>query len=269
MSTETAHLNDASTGCSATAQSHCVSPGYRRTEFGVIPDDWTIEPILNALRLPTGQVDPRHEPYNSMVLIAPDHIESATGRLLAKETAAEQRAISGKYLFKAGNIVYSKIRPYLRKAILAEFDGLCSADKYPLAAAPGISPGFMFAVLLGHDFSTFAEAVSARSGIPKINRNELAEYHVALPPSPEQRAIAAALFDMDALLEALETLITKKRDIKQAAMQQLLTGKIRLPGFSGEWETNRLGDIASFFKGSDLSKTVLSLDGRQRMRPLR
>ena len=66
---------------------------------------------------------------------------------------------------------------------------------------------------------------------------------VALPPLPEQRAIAAALSDVDALLAKLDELIAKKRDLKQAAMQQLLTGQTRLPGFSGEWEVKTLGDI--------------------------
>ena len=69
---------------------------------------------------------------------------------------------------------------------------------------------------------------------------------------------------MDSLLEALEALIAKKRAIKQAAMQQLLTGKTRLPGFSGKWERKQLGDIASFFKGSGFSKDDLLVDGKER-----
>lgn len=238
-----------------------VPPGYKRTDVGVIPEEWSVEQLLNVLHLPTGQVNPCREPYRSMILVAPDHIESATGRLLVKETAAEQRAISGKYLFKAGDIVYSKIRPYLRKVILADFDGLCSADMYPLTTNRAASPGFMLAVLLGHKFSTFAEAVSARSGIPKINRSELAEYRVALPPLPEQRAIAAALSDVDGLMGALDALIEKKRAIKQAAMQQLLTGKTRLPGFSSEWETKRLGDVGVFSKGRGIKRDDVSDGG--------
>ena len=180
-----------------------------------------------------------------MTLVAPDHIEGRTGKLLTKESAAEQRAISGKYLFDAGDIVYSKIRPYLRKAILADFPGLCSADMYPFKPSPGVSAGFIHAALLAHDFSTYAESVSVRSGMPKINRAELAEYSLAVPEcEDEQRAIATVLSDVDALLDALDRLIAKKRDLKQAVMQQLLTGQIRLPGFSGEWEVKRLGEIA-------------------------
>jgi type I restriction enzyme, S subunit len=221
-----------------------LKPGYKQTEVGVIPEEWELRPLLNAVRVANGQVDPRTEPYKSMILVAPDHIESATGRLLDQTTASEQQAISGKYLFAEGDIVYSKIRPYLRKAIVADFSGLCSADMYPLKPAKEVSSGFMLAVLLGHRFSKYAESVSVRSGMPKINRAELADYVVALPPYSEQRAIAEALGDVDALLGALTQLIAKKRDLKQAAMQQLLTGHTRLPGFHGEWETKTLFELA-------------------------
>ena len=223
-----------------------LTPGYKLTEAGVVPETWEVRTLLKAVRIAHGQVDPRMERYRSMVLVAPDHIESETGRLRAKQTAREQRAISGKYVFNRGDVVYSKIRPYLRKAVLVDFDGLCSADMYPLKPTPNVSGGFMLAVLLGHRFTKYAESVSARSGIPKINRAEMAEFVVALPPVAEQRAIAAALSDVDAFLDGLNRLIAKKRELKQAAMQQLLTGKIRLPDFSGEWETKRLGDLLTY-----------------------
>ena len=226
-----------------------VKPGYKQTEVGVIPEEWCVRPLLTTVRIASGQVSPKVEPYRSMVLVAPDHIESSTGRLLAKKTALEQRAISGKYVFESGDIVYSKIRPYLRKAIRANFAGLCSADMYPLKPADDVSSGFMLAIVLGYRFSKYAESVSVRSGMPKINRTELAEFALGLPPLPEQYAIATVLSDVDALLGALERLIAKKRDLKQAAMQQLLTGQTRLPGFSGEWEDTTLGAIGECIIG--------------------
>ncbi len=185
-----------------------------------------------------------------MTLVAPDHIESETGRLIAKRSAADQGAISGKYLFKPGDVVYSKIRPYLRKAFLADFDGLCSADMYPLSPRGETDSRFVLATLLGHAFSAFADSASARSGIPKINRDELAEFGVATPPPVEQRAIAAALSDVDALLTKLDQLIAKKRDLKRAAMQQLLTGRRRLPGFAGPWRTAPIEELADVDPGA-------------------
>lgn len=210
-----------------------------------LPEGWTQRPLFDLVRPATGQVSPRHEPYASMTLVAPDHIESETGRLIAKRSAVDQGAISGKYLFKPGDVVYSKIRPYLRKAFLADFDGLCSADMYPLSPRGETDSGFLLATLLGHAFSVFAESASARSGIPKINRDELAEFSVAAPPPAEQRAIAAALSDVDALLAKLDQLITKKRDLKQAVLQQLLSGRIRLHGFVGAWEERPFAKVLS------------------------
>lgn len=234
-----------------------VKPGYKETEVGVIPEEWDVRPLLSTVRIANGQVSPKAEPYKSMVLVAPDHIESSTGKLLAKETAAEQGAISGKYLFESGDIVYSKIRPYLRKAILADFSGLSSADMYPLKPAVDISAGYILAVILGYRFSKYAESVSVRSGMPKINRIEMADFLLAVPPLPEQRAIAQALSDVDALLDGLDRLISKKRDLKQAAMHELLTGKTRLPGFNGEWEVKRLRDVFTITAGKSKSAYVV------------
>lgn len=206
--------------------------GYKQTEVGVIPDDWEVKPFFEVLKIASGQVNPKREPFKSMVLVAPDHIEGVTGRLLKCSTAAEQNAISGKYLFKPDDIVYSKIRPYLRKAIHAGFEGLCSADMYPLTPKEGNDASFLFSLILGEPFSRYAETVSARSGIPKINREELSQCKLAIPPTKtEQEAIATTLSDTDALIEALEKAIAKKRHIKQGTMQELLTGKRRLPGF--------------------------------------
>ena len=233
-----------------------LKAGYKQTEVGVIPEDWIVKPLLTAVRVASGQVDPRNEPFRSMVLVAPDHIEGATGRLLNKVSAGDQRAISGKYLFAAGDIVYSKIRPYLRKAILADFPGLCSADMYPLKPVTDVSGGFVFASILAHQFSIYAESVSVRSGMPKINRGEMAEYSMAFPPTKaEQEAIAEALSDADALIESLDQLIAKKRQIKQGTMQELLTGKRRLPGFGGEWEVKRLAELADIRSGGTPSTT--------------
>ncbi|MCU0866663.1 MAG: restriction endonuclease subunit S [Planctomycetes bacterium] len=222
-----------------------VRAGYKRTEVGDIPEDWNVVPLLSLARIAMGQVDPKVDPYRSMTLVAPDHIESATGRLLSTATAAEQRAISGKYLFSKGDVIYSKIRPYLRKAILAPFDGLCSADMYPLKPAQGVAAGLLLAILLSNHFTNYAVSVSVRSGMPKINRAELADYSTAVPPSAaEQTGIADALHAADDLIESLEHLLAKKRAIKQGAMQSLLTGANRLPGFTEPWRTIPFGELA-------------------------
>lgn len=97
---------------------------------------------------------------------------------------------------------------------------------------------------------------------PYITMGTLTEMGVMLPRSQvEQRAIATALSDVDALINSLDRLIAKKRDLKQAAMQELLTGKRRLPGFSGEWEVRILGDLFTFSGGFSASRDQLSAEG--------
>jgi len=94
-----------------------------------------------------------------------------------------------------------------------------------------------------------------------LNAGMLRLVSIPLPPLPEQQAIAAVLTDVDGLIAALDKLIAKKRAIKLATMQQLLTGKTRLPGFSGEWEMKKLGEVAEIIKGSGLSKGKLDPSG--------
>ena len=112
-----------------------------------------------------------------------------------------------------------------------------------------LTPSGQNSIYLGHLMnSPMVSAQKARMGqgdaVVHIYINNLAQVQIELPPITEQNAIAEVLSDVDGLINALEALIAKKRAIKQATMQQLLTGKTRLPGFSGAWETKRLGEIA-------------------------
>jgi type I restriction enzyme S subunit len=108
----------------------------------------------------------------------------------------------------------------------------------------------------------FFEKNQIGGGQKNVNAGALKLMPVPVPSSSEQRAIAETLSDVDALINSLDKLIAKKRDIKQAAMQQLLTGKTRLPGFSGEWSVKRLGDIAEIHMGRTPSRSNLSYWGR-------
>ena len=93
--------------------------------------------------------------------------------------------------------------------------------------------------------------MTAKSSVDSVRREMIARMLIPLPPTKaEQEAIAEALSDADALIESLEQLLVKKRQLKQGAMQELLTGKKRLPDFSGEWRTVRAGDLGRFRGGS-------------------
>lgn len=195
---------------------------FKDSPIGSIPANWEIAPLVNRISFPEGQVDPRIRPYKDWILVAPDHIESFTGRLVDRKTASEQGAISGKYIFEENDVIYSKIRPYLCKATLAGERGLCSADMYPLRPADGVVPRFLLAIILGEKFTRFASAVSMRSGFPKINRTELAEYRLAWPPTDEQLEIARILDAIDNDQLSLELELEKLHKLRNALMSDLL-----------------------------------------------
>ncbi|MFF3439609.1 restriction endonuclease subunit S [Streptosporangium sp. NPDC002721] len=220
-----------------------------------LPEGWTWRKLTDVVTLPSGQVSPLQLPYLKQPLIAPDHIESGTGRLLEVKTAEEQGAISGKYVIQPGDVVYSKIRPALRKATLVTFDGLCSADMYPLRPSPEINSQYLLSVILGERFSRFAHASSGRSGIPKINRDELDQFHLALPPIGEQEQIAEILDTVSARQQATKKIITKLKAARQAVLRQAINpglaplSKLEASQLSsihskriGDWTINRLSD---------------------------
>jgi type I restriction enzyme S subunit len=98
-------------------------------------------------------------------------------------------------------------------------------------------------------------ASAAEQAVPLVNKTQFANTRIALPPTKfEQAAIAAVLSDVDTLLDGLTRLIAKKHDVKQATMQQLLTGRTRLPSFRGNWTATQLGQLGSFLKGSGIKK---------------
>ncbi len=114
------------------------------TDIGSFPAHWSLFRFGDVVTTTSGQVDPKIEPYSSMPHVGPENIEEGTGRIFNPKLARELGLISGKYLFGPADIIYSKIRPYLRKAALPSFVGICSADMYPLKAKDGLVREFLF-----------------------------------------------------------------------------------------------------------------------------
>ena len=176
-------------------------------------NEWKEVSILDVAPITSKLVDPKDEKYNSMILIAPDHIQSESGQIIAKATVREQNAISGKYLVKKGDVIYSKIRPYLKKVCIAPEDCLCSADMYPFSCTEKINSKYLQTILLSKQFTDYANSCSARTGIPKINRDDIALFFCKIPPIPEQEKIAETLSIWDSAIEKTENLIEKKETL--------------------------------------------------------
>ncbi len=179
--------------------------------------------LCDCFEIVSGQIDPKKNTYHTMPLVAPNHIEQNTGRLICLETAKDQNAISGKYLFQSGDVIYSKIRPNLRKAFIAEFEGLCSADMYALRPLPDrITARFLLSILLGDHFTSFALTRCVRTGIPKINRQELSEYELSLPTIESQKQISAHLEVLDSEEQSLIRHRNKILKLKRQIIREYL-----------------------------------------------
>jgi type I restriction enzyme S subunit len=158
--------------------------------LGDVPEHWTLKRFKSLVRATSGQVDPRTAEHRTKILIAPNHIESGTGRVVFEETAEQQGADSGKYLVRRGQVIYSKIRPNLRKAAIASLDCLCSADMYPLTIRESeLRPKFFLQLLLSVPFTRFVVDSSLRVAMPKVNRETLDAGWLWYPNLKEQDAI--------------------------------------------------------------------------------
>lgn len=200
--------------------------------LGEVPEHWTVLSFQRRVYIAEGQVNPEEQPYSDMTLIAPNHIESGTGRLLYTETAAEQMAESGKYLCREGDVIYSKIRPALRKACIAPADCLCSADMYPLRGDEYLLNHYLLWFLLSEPFSAFAVLEADRVAMPKINRESLNALKLALPSVEEQehisRILTRATTRIDALVEKTERSIELLKEHRSALITAAVTGQIDL-----------------------------------------
>lgn len=198
--------------------------------LGRIPSTWRVGHFRHYVSVRSGQVDPEHPDFASLPLIAPNHVEAKTGRLLAMESAHAQGAESGKYLCEPNDVVYSKIRPALRKVVVAPTRCLCSADMYPLIARAPLTNRYLFWYLLSEPFSVFAEQESMRVAMPKLNRETLAGARVPLPPEEEQDEIADALQritgQVEVLLAHVETHTARLREYRASLISAAVTGQL-------------------------------------------
>jgi len=166
-----------------------------------IPEGWMWVRLLSVVDIATNLVQPSD--YLDYPHIAPDNIEKGTGKLLAFHTVEQDKVSSVNHLFFTGQVLYSKIRPLLRKAVLAPFDGLCSADMYPLNT--NINKKYLLYYLLSDGFNfQIAEAMSSRVKMPKINQTELMKVLLPLPPLAEQERIVERLEELLAVCERLK-----------------------------------------------------------------
>lgn len=198
--------------------------------IGEIPEGWKVVRFKHIASIKSNLVQP--DKYMKYPQIAPDNIEKDTGRLLSHQTVEESGVISGNHLFYRGQILYSKIRPNLNKLTVAPFDGLCSADMYPIESK--LPTLFMvYSMLSTYFVSQVSLIIQDRVKMPKINQEELGEIKVAVPSQQEMLTIADYLdskcSEIDALLQNYEYQIATLEEYKKSLIYEYVTGKKEVP----------------------------------------
>ncbi len=245
-------------------RSPLVPPGYKQTEVGVIPEDWDSKSVGEIAFITSGGTPNRKNPafwggdipWITTALIdgtvihcadeyITDHgVKGSATKWMEPSTLLMAMYGQGKTRGKVGML-----------GIRATINQACAA----IVVKDTLNPKFLLHYLSGQYVAI--RELSNAGGQENISSGIIRSFLVPCPPQSEQIAIATALSDVDALLEGLDRLIAKKRDLKQAAMQQLLTGEIRLPGFEGEWEVKRLGDHVRFLRNGVNSRAELTSGG--------
>jgi type I restriction enzyme S subunit len=256
MSSEATQISDAAPSDVVSTGMQVTHPGVAKAAVEQLPNGWKFTALGEFAAFRTG-------PFGSALhksdyiddgipVINPMHI--VDGALLPESQASvSERAAKrlADFQFKRDDIVMGRRGDMGRCAVVRESQvgWLCGTGSLIIRCIGDVDVAFLQRVLTTERIVGLIEASSVGSTMVNLNQAALARLPIQCPPLREQRAIAEALSDVDGLLEALEALIAKKRAIKEAAMQQLLTGKTRLPGFSGEWETKSLDQVATRITG--------------------
>jgi type I restriction enzyme S subunit len=186
-------------------------------------DGWVEKKLGEVCGITSTLVDPRKKEFLNLVHVGAGNIESHTGVLVELKTAREEELVSGKFLFDESMVLYSKIRPYLRKVVRPHFDGLCSADIYPLAPLQNrITRDYLYHLLMSEHFTEYAVQGSARAGMPKVNREHLFRFHLWLPPIKTQAELTTKLDILALETRRLERIYRQKIDALEELKEVLL-----------------------------------------------
>lgn len=234
------------------------------TTLPQLPSTWAWVKFDEVVSVKSNLTDPLE--YVNLPHIAPDNIEKEKGQLLEYRTIGQDKVTSPKHYFYKGQIVYSKIRPYLSKLIIAPFDGLCSADMYPLETE--LLTKYLFYLMLSKYFVDKASNSGSRTILPKINQNELGIIPVPICSLKEQQEIIDYLEQRLSILYELEQTITTALQqagaLRQSILKKAFAGRLvpqdpprRSGGSAARPHPHQPGELSCLFN----EELVINLTG--------
>lgn len=233
-----------------------IKQGYQLTEIGVIPDDWEVKIFDEIVEIRREKINPKTKGEGDYC-IELEHIKSNSGTLTGFTITSLNSSI--KNCFYEKDILFCKLRSYLRKYFFADRKGLCSTEIWVFKTKNNYIPKFVYQLVQTDKFIEYA-TMSYGTRMPRADWNIIKNLKIPVPPIEEQEKIAQVLTDIDDLIESLEKLINKKRLIKKGAMQELLTGERRLKGFGENkgYKQTELGLIPEDWNISFLKNIVVN-----------
>jgi type I restriction enzyme S subunit len=231
-----------------------LKAGFKKGELGYIPIDWTETVLSNICNTSSGTTPSRsmqdryfnNGKHNWVKTLDLNNSEIAHTQEKVTDAALAETSLKNYPVGSVLVAMYGGYNQIGRTGILRVSASVNQAITAVLPNEDKLVPEYLLSCL-NYRVGYWKLVASSSRKDPNITKQDVRNFCVALPPLSEQRAIAAALSDVDALLSSLDQLIAKKRDIKQATMQQLLTGKQRLPGFSGKWVERTIREIVANF----------------------
>ena len=232
----------------------------KKTEIGVLPSDWSVATLLDCLcGKPSYGINApaiAYSPQKPRYIRITDITEAGT---YSKSSPASVEDVNiDRYYLKKNDIVLARTGASVGKSYLYQKDDgnlVYAGFLIKLSINDIVADArYVFACLHTQRYWQWVNTISVRSGQPGINGEEYSAYLLPLPSRVEQTVIADSISDVDSLIFSLQKLIEKKKAIKQGTMQELLTGKKRLPGFSEEWTYRRVGELCSITKGQIITE---------------
>ena len=246
-----------------------VKPGYKQTEVGDIPEEWDVERLGELSEFVTSGSRGWAQFYSESGALFIRSQNVRDGRLSFEDVqyvSPPTGAEGNRTKVRLNDLLITITGNSVGNVALVDrtFDEAYISQHVGLVRLKEPTRGAYICRYLSPSSPGNPQIAGSQSGQskPGLNLQNLKDFRIALPPSSKElQAIATALSDVDGLLCGLDRLIAKKRDLKQAAMQQLLTGQTRLPGFHGEWEVKRLGEVAEIVMGQSPSSSNYNTTG--------
>ena len=230
---------------------YLASPCFKHTEAGTVPEEWVVTTIGSVATTSSGTTPPRAltERYFSGGTIPwVKTLDLNNSEIVSTEEAVTQAALSetSLQLYPPGSVLVAMYGGLNQIGRTGSLRIAATVNQALTAIRPNnkfLHAGYLLRVL-NFRVSYWKSVASSSRKDPNITGKDIRDFPIAMPPTAEQEAISEALSDADTLIESLEQLLAKKRQIKQGAMQELFTGQRRLSGFQSRWATKTLRDLA-------------------------